>query len=86
MNVVKIPKEDREQLIQGIQGYFMDERGEEIGELAAGFMLDFFLKETGPYLYNQGVMDAKKLLQEKVLNMEEDLDALQRPIKLNDRY
>lgn len=86
MTVVKIPKEEREQLIQGIQGYFLDEREEEIGELAAGFMLDFFLKEAGPYLYNQGVMDAKKLLQEKVLNMEEDIDALQRPINLHDRY
>ncbi|MGP4082730.1 DUF2164 domain-containing protein [Pseudalkalibacillus sp. R45] len=82
MMTLKIPKEEREQLVRNIQGYFIDERGEEIGDLAAGLMLDFFLKEAGPYVYNQGVRDAKKLLQDKMMNIEEDMDALQRPIEL----
>ncbi len=86
MMIIEIPKEEREQLVKNIQGYFMDERGEEIGDLAAGLMLDFFLKEAGPYAYNKGVKDAKKLLQDKMMNMEEDLDALKRPIHLHDRY
>ncbi|WP_261129975.1 DUF2164 domain-containing protein [Bacillus sp. Marseille-Q3570] len=86
MMTLKIPKEEREQLVRNIQGYFIDERGEEIGDLAAGLMLDFFLKEAGPYVYNQGVRDAKKLLQDKIMNVEEDMDALQRPIELNKRY
>lgn len=86
MMIVTIPKEEREQLIRSIQGYFIDERGEEIGELAAGLMLDFFLKEAGPYMYNQGIRDAKKLLQDKMMNMEEDMDSLQQPINLHKRY
>ncbi|WP_221568081.1 DUF2164 domain-containing protein [Alkalihalobacillus sp. TS-13] len=85
MMTLKIPKEEREQLVRNIQGYFIDERGEEIGDLAAGLMLDFFLKEAGPYVYNQGVRDAKKLLQDKMMNIEEDMDALQRPIELYKR-
>ncbi|WLD94238.1 DUF2164 domain-containing protein [Alkalihalobacillus sp. AL-G] len=80
MVVTKIPKEDRDQLVRSIQAYFLDERGEEIGDLAAGLLLDFFIKEMGPYVYNQGVRDAKDVLQQKVMNLEEDLDALQRPI------
>ncbi|MCF6411205.1 DUF2164 domain-containing protein [Pseudalkalibacillus salsuginis] len=83
---LKIPKEERDQLVKNIQGYFIDERGEEIGDLAAGLMLDFILKDVGPYLYNQGVRDAKKLVQEKMFNVEEDMDALQRPIELHKRY
>ncbi|WP_349409761.1 DUF2164 domain-containing protein [Pseudalkalibacillus sp. SCS-8] len=86
MKVIKISKEDREQLIENIQGYFVDERGEEIGELAAGLLLDFFLSEAGPFVYNQGVQDAKRLMFDKMENMGEDLDALQRPIQLHRRY
>ncbi|WP_257348549.1 DUF2164 domain-containing protein [Pseudalkalibacillus decolorationis] len=83
---LKIPKEDRDQMIQNVQVYFIEERGEEIGDLAAGFLLDFFIKEAGPYIYNKGVRDAKDILQQKVVNMEEDIDALQRPIELHKRY
>jgi uncharacterized protein (DUF2164 family) len=63
-----------------IRHYFMEERGEEIGELAADNFLDFMLKELGPFVYNQAVQDARSVLIQKAASMEEDLFALERPI------
>ena len=36
-------KETKEKLIKDIQGYFLDEHGEEIGDLKAELLVDFLL-------------------------------------------
>lgn len=41
--VIRIPKEDKEEIIRSLQGYFHKEQGEEIGHLAAENFLDFVL-------------------------------------------
>ncbi len=68
----KWSKEKRKEYVEAIQNYFLEEREEEIGELAANFLLDFFAKVIGPDIYNQGVMDSYKYLNERL----EDLLAL----------
>jgi len=60
----------RRHLVGTIQTYFQDERDETIGDLQAGFVLDFVLKEIGPAIYNQGLRDAQARLRVVV----EDLD------------
>jgi uncharacterized protein (DUF2164 family) len=73
---IKLPKENKMELIRGIQEYFLNEREEEIGELAATFLLDYMIKILGPYLYNQAIHDAQFLLTQRIALMEEDLEAL----------
>ncbi|MEI5908743.1 DUF2164 domain-containing protein [Bacillus spongiae] len=85
MNYIRIPKEEKEDLINKIQQYYYEQDGDEIGELAAGNLLDFMLKEIAPYSYNQGVADAKEVLEQKYYAMEEDLYALKRPTGHNRR-
>lgn len=70
----KIPKEKRNEFIKSIIAYFDKERDEEIGELAAGMLLDFFAEEIAPEYYNQGVLDAHAFMTDKA----EDLLGLQR--------
>ncbi|MFG6116538.1 DUF2164 domain-containing protein [Halobacillus sp. MO56] len=79
----KMKKEDREQVVASIQEYFELERGEQLGSIAAEQLLDFFMKELGPFMYNQGIRDAKGLVEEKVMNLEEDILALERPVGRN---
>ncbi|SEB18129.1 Uncharacterized conserved protein, DUF2164 family [Thalassobacillus cyri] len=79
----KMKKEDREQVIAAIQEYFELERGEQLGSIAAEQLLDFFMKELGPFMYNQGIRDAKGLVEEKVMNLDEDILALERPVGRN---
>lgn len=57
-NTITIPKEKRADMILEIKHYFATEREEEIGDLAAGFFLDFVTEKLGPEFYNQGVADA----------------------------
>ncbi|GAE37602.1 DUF2164 domain-containing protein [Halalkalibacter akibai] len=81
---IRLPKENKDQIISKLQDYFYNKRAEEIGNLGAENLLDFVLKEIGPYFYNQGIMDAKEVFEQKMLSIEEDILSLERPI-LNKR-
>lgn len=70
---VKISKERREEMKSKIINYFLKERDEDLGELASELILDFFIKELGPSIYNQGVEDAQIYMRDKL----DDLFALQ---------
>ncbi|MEA3166441.1 MAG: hypothetical protein QOJ26_1313 [Thermoplasmata archaeon] len=72
-----LPKEDRADAVARIQRYFREERGAELGDLAAGLLLDFITAELGPAIYNRGVKDAKALAQRFAGTLEEELDSLQ---------
>ena len=50
--LVKWNAEERKQIISDIQYFFHQERDEEIGELAAGSILDFFAEQIGAHYYN----------------------------------
>lgn len=49
---IKLPNENKEQIIDNVKDYFYHERGEDVGDLAAENLLEFVLKEIGPYFYN----------------------------------
>lgn len=70
-NNVKLTKEKRDFMLLEIKKYFLNERDEELGDLAAGLILDFMIEKLSSEFYNQGVYDAYKLMSERV---EEILD------------
>ncbi|WP_233523046.1 DUF2164 domain-containing protein [Peribacillus saganii] len=78
---IKFPRDHKEHIVRSIQEYFYRQNGEEIGELAAEEFLDFAIKEIGPFIYNGAVKDAKSIIDEKMMNLEEDLSSLERPIR-----
>lgn len=78
--VIKFPKEQKARIIPLIQNYFEDERGEKIGNLAAEFLLDFFVKEIGPFIYNQAISDAQAYLRLRMADIEDGLYELGKPI------
>ena len=46
-------------MIQSLRRYFRDELEQEIGEMPAKFLLEYYLREIAPYAYNKGVKDAE---------------------------
>lgn len=70
---VKISKEIKEEMRRHIIQYFSEEREEDLGDLASQLLVDFFIEQLGPYIYNQGVEDAHGYIKDKV----DDLFALQ---------
>jgi uncharacterized protein (DUF2164 family) len=49
---ISLPDATRQALVDAIKHYFRTERDEEIGDLQAGFFLDFVLETVGPSVYN----------------------------------
>lgn len=81
MKPIKMPKEERELLIEQIQEYFEIERGETLGHLAADSMLDFFMSTLSPHLYNQALADCRQLVTQRMVSLEEDIYALEQKVK-----
>ncbi|WP_138205798.1 DUF2164 domain-containing protein [Haloimpatiens lingqiaonensis] len=65
-NKINVSKEKREKMISSIKEYFFNERDEELGDLAAGLILDFFIKELSTEFYNQGVYDSYKYMNDRI--------------------
>lgn len=57
-------RERRREMIAEIKNFFSKEREEEIGDLAAGIILDFILEKIAPELYNQGVDDSYRYIKD----------------------
>ena len=69
---IELSDERRARLVADIQKLFSDELDDDIGELRAGLVLDFFVKNLGPPVYNQAIRDAHGFLQEKLVDLEGD--------------
>ena len=67
---ISLKKETREQTIKSIQRYFSENMDDDVGDLKAGLLLDFFLEEIGGCVYNQAIADAQAYFQEKVADLE----------------
>ena len=63
----------RAQLLAQVRGFSLEEFDEEISMFRAEQLLDFFLEKLGPPVYNQGVQDARRFLQEKLDDLEGDV-------------
>ena len=72
MAAVELSKEARAQSIASIQQYF-EQNFDEIGNLAAGKLLDFFLEEMGPAIYNQAVSDAQARIVSRASDLSGEL-------------
>jgi uncharacterized protein (DUF2164 family) len=67
---IQLSEERRVKLLRSIQQHFDDRFDESISPFRAEELLDFFVRELGPPVYNQGVRDACAYLQDKLLDVE----------------
>jgi uncharacterized protein (DUF2164 family) len=72
---MELTKETRAQAIASIQRYFEENQTEPIGSLPAGQLLDFFMEEIGPAIYNRAISDAQSRLQRRVVDLNGELFA-----------
>jgi len=63
----------RSEAIASIQRYFDENLPEPIGTLPARMLLDFFLQEIAPAVYNQAITDAQGRIQQRVLDLSGEL-------------
>ena len=72
----RISDEKRQQAIDDLIYFFESERSEKIGVIAAEQLLDFFLENIGPDVYNRGLSDAKTVIAKRVEDLQFDIDDL----------
>ena len=63
---IELPKEAKQQAVASIQRWFETERDEKIGNIGAMALLNFFLEEIGPSVYNQAVSEVQDRLKARI--------------------
>lgn len=79
MSEVKFTTEERDIMCRRIQVYVQEEMDQEIGQFEAGFLLDFFAEQIGPYFYNRGLFDAQAILESRLENIAEAIYEIEKP-------
>ena len=67
---IELPKEARTQAIALIERYFLENLDEQIGNVVAGGLLEFFVQEIGPSIYNKAVADAQERMQQRAMELD----------------
>ena len=72
---LELPTQTRKAAIDSLKRYTEENLPEPLGDLAAGLLLDFFLEEIGPLVYNRAVADAQARLTTRVADLNGELFA-----------
>lgn len=73
-----LEREDRLRLVSDLQAWFLEERGEKIGDLAADLLVEFVQEKGARHWYNRGVLDAQAMARDRLERLADDLDLLKR--------
>lgn len=73
-NRIKLTKEKKNDMVTKIKNYFLEEREEDLGDLASGLILNFIVEELAEEFYNQGVYDSYEYMNDRI----EDLLSIQK--------
>jgi uncharacterized protein (DUF2164 family) len=76
MATLELDKQQRATAISSLQRYFEENLNSidaPIGDLPASLLLNFFLEEIGPVIYNQAIADAQTRLTQRVSDLNGEL-------------
>jgi uncharacterized protein (DUF2164 family) len=79
MSDIKFSKDELDRIVHKVKQHFNDELDQEIGAFEAEFLIDFFAKEIGPFLYNRGLFDAQTLFLQKSEEINYLVQELEKP-------
>jgi uncharacterized protein (DUF2164 family) len=75
MTTIEISKQARADAIASIKRYFEENMPEPLGDLPSGLLLNFFMEEIGPAIYNQAIHDAQGRMQQRAADLDGELYA-----------
>ncbi len=70
---IRLTPDRRAALLKSVTAYFATEFDEPLSAFRAEGLLDFFVQQLGPPVYNQGVRDAAGYIQAKLSDIEGDV-------------
>lgn len=66
---ITISPEAKHLLLASIKRYVAENLDQDVGDLKAGSLLDYVMKEIGPTIYNKGIEDAQAYFQARALDL-----------------
>lgn len=72
MVTLELDNQQRTAAISSLKRYF-EENLEPIGDLPAGLLLNFFLEEIGPVIYNRAISDTQARMMQRVSDLNGEL-------------
>ena len=78
MSEIELSKDERKEIEDRIQSYLREEFSFDVSPFDAGFILDFFVREIGPYFYNRGLYDAQAMLETRLETVRDDILSLEK--------
>ena len=72
---IELAKQARSDAITSIQRYFQENMAEPIRNMAASLLLNYFVEEVGPAIYNQAIADVQARIQQRLSDLDGDLYA-----------
>jgi uncharacterized protein (DUF2164 family) len=70
---IELSKEARKDAQISIERYVEENFEERIGNVAVAHLLDFFIEEIGPCIYNQAVADVQERLQARITEVDAEV-------------
>ena len=67
---ITLSDQARTQAVASIRRYFAEQLDQEVGDLQAGLLLEFIVKEIGPSFYNAAIADAQAFLRDRVADLD----------------
>ncbi len=67
---IELSPETTMQLNASIKRFVAEHLDQDIGDLKAGLLLDYCLREIGPAIYNRAIADAQAYFQGRVVDLE----------------
>ena len=74
---LELDRETLQQLIPHVRRYCAERMEHEIGQLEAEFLIEFFVSQLAPVIYNRAIRDAQAVLQERVTELDAILFAVE---------
>lgn len=68
--IITLADDARKQSIASIKRYFREEHDQDFGDLKAALILEFFLKEIAPTIYNGAIADAQTYVRDRLVDLE----------------
>ena len=70
---ISLNPEERSLAISSLEQYFRTQMQTPIGNMEAAALLNYFLEEIAPAVYNRAIADAQNRLQAQVLELDIEL-------------
>lgn len=67
---IELPKDARAEALSSLERYLDENFEERVGNIRAGALLNFFLEEVGPSIYNQAVADVQERLAVRIQELD----------------